>query len=900
MKKTLSIIYVSTLLVACGGGATGSGEGGNPDETGDASRGLMARQLAIAAAPSTDCPTGGSTFEFGFDQNGNNTLDDAEVDNARTQTICNGAEGAEGQAGLSAYQIWLLANNEGTEAEFLASLAGTNGTDGNNGTDGENGTDGSNGTSAPSITSSSFFYLNENSSDTYTAVAVDADAGDSKTFAISGGEDKAIFNIDSVSGVLSFKTTPDFESPADMDGNNVYEVDLSVTDGTFITTKALFVKVRNVNVTPAVVSAAITSAPTADGMYKSTEVINIVVTLDSDVNVTGSPQVALQIGEAVKYATYQTGTGSDTLTFSYTVVTADSDNDGISINANALDINGGSIASVDTNDGVVAKLTFTAIAANNGQQVENDAPALTASTVTKQFTQTLQKTGAASIHANPANNVVLADKDNDGDLDMLYMTVWGPQGWFQWLRNNNGKLDEFELPTRTAAFGSAFDAKDINADGFADMVSVSGGIMRLSISNDSEVLVSHDLDFTLIGQFARGNVLFHDVDNDNDLDIVSSIGNGNTVDLGDVGLGAGSQNYSGRILVVLNNGNNVFTTSNVHFMSDEILDRNGEMLTIVDLNNDNLPDIIATSAAETVETKIFKNTTTIAGSPSFQQIDLGFNSTTATRNSIYLDVNGDDFQDILIPGLRSGTNASALADDAGYLTLLTNNQDMTFTISDFTDVPNSNGQLAAGDLDGDDIDDFVYKNKTASAWYKGDGAGGFTKFNNSHYRTAVDARSGAISVGDLNGDGKLEVVSNLGRGDEKIDSTQSCYYCLDVWQNAPSFDLEIAENTAINTVLTTFSATDVDSDVIFSLAGPDKNSFSIDASSGSLSVTSLLNYELPADLVGDATNTSPYLDEATNKNAKAEDNFYQVSINISDGKSTVSTPITILVNDVVE
>jgi len=899
MKKTLSIIYVSTLLVACGGEATSSGENGSPDETGDASRSLMARQVALAAAPSADCPTGGSTFEFGFDQNGNNTLDDAEVDNARTQTICNGAEGAEGQAGLSAYQIWLLANNEGTEAEFLASLAGTNGTDGNNGADGNNGTDGLNGTSAPSITSSSFFYLNENSSDTYTAVAVDADAGDSKTFAISGGEDKDIFNIDSVSGVLSFKTAPDYEAPADMDGNNVYEVDLSVTDGTFITTKALFVKVRNISVTPAVVSAAITSTPAADGIYKSTEVINVVVTLDSDVNVTGSPQVALQIGASTKYATYQTGTGTDTLTFSYTVVTADSDNDGISINANALDINGGSIVSIDTNDGVVAQLTFTAIAANNGQQVENDAPALTASTVTKQFTQILQITGAASIHANPADNVVLADKDNDGDLDLLYMTVWGPHGWFQWLRNNNGKLDEFELPTRTAAFGSAFDAKDINADGFADMVSVSGGVMRVSISNDSEVLVSQDLDFTLIGQFARGNVIFHDVDNDNDLDIVTSIGNGATVDLGDVGLGAGTHNYSGRVFVVLNDGANGFTTTNVYFMSDT-LDVFGEMLTIVDLNNDELPDIVATSAAATVETKIFKNTTTVAGTPSFQQLDLAFDSTTATRNSIYLDVNGDDFQDILIPGLRSGTNFSSLADDAGYLTLLTNNQDMTFTISDFTDVPSSLGSLAAGDFDGDDIDDFVYKNKTFSAWYKGDNAGGFTRLNNSHYRTSEDPRSGAITVGDLNGDRKPEVISNLGRGDERNDSKQHCYYCLDVWQNTPSFDLEIAENTAVNTTLATFTATDADSDVTFSLTGPDIGSFAIDASSGALSVVSLLNYELPADLVGDASNTSPYLDEATNKNAKAGDNFYQVSINIADGKSTVSTPITILVNDVIE
>ena len=51
------------------------------------------------------------------------------------------------------------------------------------------------------------------------------------SFSIDGGADAAQFNIAATSGDLSFATPPDFENPADADGDNVYEVDLAVSDG---------------------------------------------------------------------------------------------------------------------------------------------------------------------------------------------------------------------------------------------------------------------------------------------------------------------------------------------------------------------------------------------------------------------------------------------------------------------------------------------------------------------------------------------------------------------------------------------------------------------------------------------------------------------------------------------
>jgi len=60
--------------------------------------------------------------------------------------------------------------------------------------------------------------------------AIDAE-GDNLQFSVSGGADAARFAIDAATGALSFVTAPDFEAPADADGDNLYQVEISVFDG---------------------------------------------------------------------------------------------------------------------------------------------------------------------------------------------------------------------------------------------------------------------------------------------------------------------------------------------------------------------------------------------------------------------------------------------------------------------------------------------------------------------------------------------------------------------------------------------------------------------------------------------------------------------------------------------
>jgi hypothetical protein len=85
----------------------------------------------------------------------------------------------------------------------------------------------------------------ENGADVSYSVNLSA-LGNSLTYSISGGEDRALFGIDA-SGVLTFNTPPDFERPEDADGDNVYLVTIRISDGLLFGTLALSVSVTDEN-----------------------------------------------------------------------------------------------------------------------------------------------------------------------------------------------------------------------------------------------------------------------------------------------------------------------------------------------------------------------------------------------------------------------------------------------------------------------------------------------------------------------------------------------------------------------------------------------------------------------------------------------------------------------------
>ena len=83
----------------------------------------------------------------------------------------------------------------------------------------------------PSSTASTAHKLSEISLETviYTVEATDADANDILTYSL-GGVDADQFNLDSTSGELRFTTLPSLSEPQDADQNNIYDLELSVSD----------------------------------------------------------------------------------------------------------------------------------------------------------------------------------------------------------------------------------------------------------------------------------------------------------------------------------------------------------------------------------------------------------------------------------------------------------------------------------------------------------------------------------------------------------------------------------------------------------------------------------------------------------------------------------------------
>lgn len=84
---------------------------------------------------------------------------------------------------------------------------------------------------SPFFISASALEIFENSTAVGTVVATDADLpAQTVTYSITGGADAARFTISS-DGTLSFITAPDFELPTDLNGDNVYEVEVKADDG---------------------------------------------------------------------------------------------------------------------------------------------------------------------------------------------------------------------------------------------------------------------------------------------------------------------------------------------------------------------------------------------------------------------------------------------------------------------------------------------------------------------------------------------------------------------------------------------------------------------------------------------------------------------------------------------
>jgi len=115
---------------------------------------------------------------------------------------------------------------------------------------------------APTITSAATASEAENTAAAtvvYTATATDPDTVGTVAFSISG-DDASLFSINSATGEVTFNTSPNFEAPADLNGDNAYQIIVHANDGVHDTTQAVTISVTDTNdVAPTITSAATAS-----------------------------------------------------------------------------------------------------------------------------------------------------------------------------------------------------------------------------------------------------------------------------------------------------------------------------------------------------------------------------------------------------------------------------------------------------------------------------------------------------------------------------------------------------------------------------------------------------------------------------------------------------------------
>ena len=125
---------------------------------------------------------------------------------------------------------------------------------------------------------------------------------------------------------------------------------------------------------PTVSNIEVSSDPGTDRTYAAGDEIQVTVTFSETVEVTGTPQLTLELGGGQRTGTYEGGSGTAALVFGYTVAAGESDTDGVGVEADSL--SGGTIRD---GAGHNAVLEHEAVTPQAGHKVDGVKPELAAS-----------------------------------------------------------------------------------------------------------------------------------------------------------------------------------------------------------------------------------------------------------------------------------------------------------------------------------------------------------------------------------------------------------------------------------------------------------------------------------------------------------------------------------------
>ena len=120
-----------------------------------------------------------------------------------------------------------------------------------------------------------------------------------------------------------------------------------------------------------------------DGIYSTGDTMDISISFNEVVNVTGIPQLRLETGSTDVMINYRSGSGSSTLMFKFTVGLGNANNDLDYTDTTALILNGGSIRDVSGNNAslnLIPPGSTGSLSANKNLVIDGAAPVISSVT----------------------------------------------------------------------------------------------------------------------------------------------------------------------------------------------------------------------------------------------------------------------------------------------------------------------------------------------------------------------------------------------------------------------------------------------------------------------------------------------------------------------------------------
>lgn len=708
-------------------------------------------------------------------------------------------------------------------------------------------------TNPPVFSSATTASVDENTTGSvYTATATDAD-GNTISFSISGGADSGAFSINSSTGALTFTATPDFEAPADADGDNVYEVTIRASDGTNTTDQTVTITVDDVDEAPSFTSGATASV---------------------DENTTGTVYTAAATDPEGAALTY-TLSGADAALFAIDPVTG-----AISFIA-APDFESPADADGDN----VYEVTVTASDGTNStdQAVSitvdpvDEGPATFSSGTTASFDENATGTVYTAVAADPDNSTIiyslgtagdsalfaidsatgaltfLAPPDfeapADGDTDNVYdVTVSASDGTTVTTQIVQVTVNDVnEAPVVTSAATASTSENNSGVVYTATATDPEGGVLSYSLSGADAALftinaTSGEVSFLAPPDFEAPL----DADGNNVYEITVTASDGSNVDTQAVSITVTNQDEFAP----------VFTSATVDAVDE---DSTGSFYTATATDGDG--DTLTYSIVAGGDGALF----TIDSATG----ELSFITSPDFENPA--DADTDNVYDLVLQVSDGTTNVtqalSVTVNNVNSAPVISSSGTATYTEND-TSVAYT---IAATDGDGDAI---TYSITGADAAL-------FT----------VNAVTGAVSFvaspdfetpADANGDNVYEI--NVRASDGVLTTTQAVSITVENENDvAPVITsgatATIAENSAA--VVYTATATDGDSaSLSYSISGTDAALFQINSSTGAVSFITPADFENPGDA--------------------GADNVYDFTVTVSDGDFTDSQAVAVTVTDVDE